>query len=151
MQPTEIFSISPGTNIMDVLGHSGYSFDFAIADLIDNCLAAKASKVKLYFDVKSKAPYLYILDDGVGMSLSKIKEAAVIGFEEISKQRSNEDLGRFSTGLKSAAKSFCENMYICSKQEGLPASTVQLDFKHIKKSKKWEAFVVSNPALESLI
>ena len=58
MQPTEIFSISPGTNIMDVLGHSGYSFDFAIADLIDNCLAAKASKVKLYFDVKSKAPYL---------------------------------------------------------------------------------------------
>lgn len=111
MQHTEIFSISPGTNIMDVLGHSGYSFNFAIADLIDNCLAARASKIKLFFDIKDSCPYLYILDNGIGMSLSKIKEAAVIGFEEISKQRSNDDLGRFSTGLKSAAKSFCENMF----------------------------------------
>ncbi len=151
MEHVEVFSISPGTNIMDVLGHSGYSFDFAIADLIDNCLAAKASKIKIFFNTKAETPFLYILDNGNGMSLPKIKEAAVIGLEEISKKRSNDDLGRFSTGLKSAAKSFCNNMFICSKLEGMPANTVQLNFRHIKETKKWEAFVVQQPSLEKLI
>lgn len=151
MQQRESFSISPGTTIMDVLGHSGYSFNAAIADLIDNSLAAKATKVDLYFNFRAKCPYLYIKDNGLGMSLLKLKEAAVIGFEEISKERKIDDLGRFSTGLKSAAKSFCNNMYICSKQVDVPANTIQLDFQHIKSSKKWEAFVVTKPEIEALI
>lgn len=151
MTHKESFAINPGTNIMDVLGHSGYSFNYAIADLIDNCLAAKASKIKLYIDVDQSAPYLYILDNGCGMTLNKMKEAAVIGFEDISKEREADDLGRFSTGLKSAAKSFCENLFICSMREGAAANTIQLDFRHIKSQNKWEAFVVQNDYLESLL
>ncbi len=147
----EIFSISPGTNIMDVLGHSGYSFNDAIADLIDNCIAGNATNINIYIDINSNEPYLYILDNGDGMSLTKMKEAAVIGFEDISKERNSKDLGRFSTGLKSAAKSFCENMFICSRQFRQIANTIQLDFEHIKTSKKWEAFVVSNPIISSLL
>lgn len=151
MQNKESFSISPGTNIMEVLGHSGYSFNYAIADLIDNCLAAKATEVLLYLDIVSTKPYIYILDNGQGMSLTKLKEAAIIGFEDITKERSIDDLGRFSTGLKSAAKSFCDNIFICSKQQNQPANTIQLDFKHIRNSKKWEAFVVSNPEFSNKI
>lgn len=151
MSHKESFAINPGTNIMDVLGHSGYSFNYAIADLIDNCLAAKANKIKLYIDVDQSTPFLYILDNGYGMTLDKMKEAAVIGFEDISKAREADDLGRFSTGLKSAAKSFCENLYICSRREGAIVNTIQLDFKYIKSQNKWEAFVVENDYLESLL
>ncbi len=151
MQKQGSFSISPGTNIMDVLGHSGYSFNFAIADLIDNCLAAKATKIQLFLDINSPTPFLYILDNGNGMNLSKMKEAAVIGFDEISKERNQGDLGRFSTGLKSAAKSFCDNLIVCSKQDKGLVNSIQLDFQHIKESKSWEAFIVSVPQIEQLV
>ena len=43
------FSINPGTGMMDVLGHSGYTFNFAIADLLDNCISAHAKNIKLFF------------------------------------------------------------------------------------------------------
>ncbi len=35
--------------MMDVLGHSGYTFNFAIADLLDNCISAHAKNIKLFF------------------------------------------------------------------------------------------------------
>ena len=151
MDLKERFSISPSTNIMDVLGHSGYTFNFAIADLIDNCIAAHATNISIFFDIDCETPYLYIWDDGDGMSLKKLKEAATIGFENISKERLDDDLGRFSTGLKSAAKSFCSNMFICSKVCNAEPNTIQLDFKHIIEKNVWEAFLVSNFSLEKKI
>ena len=63
------FSISPGTGMMDVLGHSGYTFNYAMADILDNCISAHAKNIKIYFDLTLKNPYLYILDDGDGMTL----------------------------------------------------------------------------------
>ena len=43
MNERKSFSINPGTAMIDVLGHSGYTFDFAIADLIDNMFMKKVS------------------------------------------------------------------------------------------------------------
>lgn len=151
MSIKETFSISPGTNIMDVLGHSGYTFNFAIADLVDNCIAAHATQIKIYFDLSTSKPYLYICDNGEGMSLQKLKDAAIIGFKDISEQRDKTDLGRFSTGLKSAAKSICNNLYVCSKESGKDANTIQLDFGHIKRDQRWEAFIISNSEYEKTI
>ena len=149
MEDRESFSISPGTNIMDVLGHSGYTFDFAIADLIDNCIAAHATDIEIFVDINNEVPYLYILDNGEGMDLLRLKQAAVIGFKDIEDERDCTDLGRFSTGLKSAAKSICNNMYISSKVKNHSANTIQLDFDHIKSEQKWEAFIVHNEELAS--
>ena len=105
----------------------------------------------IYFDLESQNPYLYIKDDGFGMSLKKLKEAAVIGFQSINDIRSEDDLGRFSTGLKSAAKSFSNNMVICSKVKGERCNIIQIDFKHIAESNKWEAYELDNFFLSNLI
>lgn len=37
---------------MDVFGHSGYRFDTAIADIIDNCISAHAKNITVFFDEK---------------------------------------------------------------------------------------------------
>jgi hypothetical protein len=140
MNERKSFSINPGTAMIDVLGHSGYTFDFAIADLIDNCIAAHAKNISIFFNLKREKPFIYILDDGDGMSIEKLREAAVVGFKDISSVRADDDLGRYSTGLKSATRSFCNNIIIASKIEGENANVIQLDFDHIIKSKKWEAF-----------
>ena len=53
------FPINPSTNMMEVLGHSGYTFDAAIADIIDNSISAKAKNVTIFFDFEKDIPYLY--------------------------------------------------------------------------------------------
>lgn len=145
------FSINPGTGMMDVLGHSGYTFNFAIADLLDNCISAHAKNIKLFFDFDSKEPYLYILDDGNGMSLKELQNSAVIGFKDINSERDADDLGRYSTGLKSATRSFCDNVIISSKEEGQLRNSIEIDYAHIKESQKWEAFILDSFFLEEKI
>ncbi len=137
--------------MMDVLGHSGYTFNFAIADLLDNCISAHAKNIKLFFDLNSPKPYLYILDDGNGMSLNELQNSAVIGFKDISSERESDDLGRYSTGLKSATRSFCDDVIISSKKDGQTCNSIEIDYSHIKESKKWEAFVLKGFSLEDKI
>lgn len=136
--------ISPSVGMMEVIGHSGYTFDFAIADLIDNCIAANCKNITLYFDPLSKKSFLYLLDDGDGMSREELRQAAVIGFKSIEEYRASTDLGRFSTGLKSATKSFCNKITIVSKRMNLEPNAIEIDYAHMAESKKWEAFVVED-------
>ena len=138
------FSISPGTGMMDVLGHSGYTFNYAVADILDNCISAHAKNIRLFFDLTSKEPYLYILDDGDGMTIDELKNAAVIGYKDISEKRENDDLGRYSTGLKSATRSFCDDVIISSKRNGTKCNSIEIDYSHISESKKWEAFILND-------
>lgn len=151
MSNFETFSINPGTGMMDVIGHSGYTFNFAIADLIDNCISANAKNIKIFFDLTGSKPFLYIKDDGVGMSLDKLKEAAVIGFKKFDDYRDENDLGRYSTGLKSATKSFCNTVTICSKEIGKKANAIKLDYRHIIYDNKWEAFILKGNNLNAEI
>ena len=145
------FSINPGTGMMDVLGHSGYTFNFAIADILDNCISAHAKNIKLFFDLTSKEPYFYIIDDGDGMSFDELKNAAVIGYKDINTEREADDLGRYSTGLKSATRSFCDDVILSSKKAGEKCSTIEIDYSHISESKKWEAFILNGFDLEKEI
>lgn len=144
----EKFSINPGIGMIDVIGHSGYDFNFAIADLVDNCLSANASKILIYFDLDCENPFIYIKDNGRGMSLDKMKEAAVIGFKGIDEYRDDDDLGRYSTGLKSATRSFCDSIIITSKEKNAPINTIKIDYEYIISNKKWEAFVLDTSPVE---
>lgn len=145
------FPINPSTNMMEVLGHSGYTFDAAIADIIDNSISAKAKNVTIFFDFEKDIPYLYILDDGEGMDGNKLHQSIVPAYRDIDDIREDNDLGRYSLGLKSASKSFCNQLIVCSKTKNTNAHTVELDFEHIKKSKQWEAFDIDNFELSNLI
>lgn len=143
------FKIEPSTNIMDVLGHSGYTFDTAIADIIDNSIAAHAKNITIFFDVKNEKTYLYILDDGDGMNIQKLHQCIIPAYKDINDIREDDDLGRYSLGLKSASKSFCEQLYVCSKEKNKKANTVELDFFHIKNTKKWEAYEIDDFKFEN--
>lgn len=145
------FQIEPSTNMMDVLGHSGYTFDTAIADIIDNSIAAHAKNITIYFNAKNEKVFLYILDDGDGMDAEKLHQCIVPAYKDIKEARNDDDLGRYSLGLKSASKSFCNQLYVCSKQKNKKANTIELDFSHIKDTKKWEAFEIDDFHLENVI
>ncbi len=75
----------------------GYSLEAAIADIIDNSIAAGASNVDLYF-FPIDEEYVAILDNGRGMDENELTSAMQYGSKNPLEERSKEDLGRFGLG-----------------------------------------------------
>ena len=115
MKEIEKFNINPSTNLIDVIS-SEYSFNSAIADLIDNCLDGKADVIKLLFEPSSGSYDLHIIDNGNGMTQEELSDAMKYGSTLKGKKRSDDDLGRFGMGLKSASHSQCRRLSVVSKK-----------------------------------
>jgi hypothetical protein len=64
-------------SIMESTRAIGYSLPTAIADIIDNSIAAEASRVEIFYSAKEK--YLAILDDGCGMNSNELNRAMKYG------------------------------------------------------------------------
>ena len=128
------FDITPNTNLLDVLGHSGYSIQSAIADIIDNSISAKAKSIWVDMDYNDGNPTISIVDDGQGMSFEKLKQASIIAFKNMLEERAINDLGRFSTGINSASASMCDNLYIQSKVDKDIAHTILLDYESMRQN-----------------
>lgn len=92
----------------------GYSLETAVADLIDNSIAANAATIDIQFDWNSGSPIVTILDDGHGMSEDTLAEAMRFGGVGPHASRPKEDLGRFGLGLKTASLSQCRRMTVVS-------------------------------------
>ena len=72
----------------------GYSLEAAIADIIDNSIAAKAGKVQLSFFPVGDA-YVSILDNGTGMDDAQMNIAMQYGSKSPTETRDSSDLGRY--------------------------------------------------------
>ena len=81
----------------------GYSLEAAVADIIDNSIAAEASAVDIKFSPYELSPYVSILDNGHGMDSEQIDEAMRYGSQSSLEVRGERDLGRFGLGLKTAS------------------------------------------------
>ncbi|WP_426454476.1 ATP-binding protein [Paenibacillus sp. S-38] len=106
----------------------GYSLESAIADLIDNSITAVASNINIRFSPNDQ-PYVGILDDGIGMTSDELTEAMRHGgLRSPTAQRSENDLGRFGLGLKTASLSQCRRLTVASLKNGeLSARSWDLD------------------------
>ena len=113
----------------------GYSFESAIADLLDNSISANAKNIKIDIEVEEK-PYIIILDDGYGMSTEELKEAMRYGSKNPVEERAENDLGRFGLGMKSASLSQCRKMVVISKKDS-NISAFSWDLDHIIETNSW--------------
>lgn len=113
----------------------GYSFSSAIADLIDNSISAKAKCIDILSD-PGNDPSLFILDDGTGMSAEKLYEAMRYGSRNPLEERSEDDLGRFGLGLKSASLSQCRKLVVVSKQHS-EINSFAWDIDYVIKTGDW--------------
>ena len=96
----------------------GYSTATALADVIDNSIAARAATVHLGFVWAESASAIYILDDGVGMDADELDRAMRLGERNPLDTRDADDLGRFGLGLKTASLSQCRRLTVASRQGG---------------------------------
>lgn len=112
----------------------GYSFESAIADIVDNSISADAKKVSLRFAIDPLDLYVAICDDGYGMTANELFDAMKYGSEQKREGRSDNDLGRFGLGLKAASLSQCRKLTVASKKNGKVSAYIwDLDIVEAKK------------------
>ena len=85
----------------------GYTFESALADIIDNSLSVNASIIEVEYSSHPTNAYLCILDNGAGMGKEKLRAAMRYGSRSSLDARNSTDLGRFGLGMKTASMSQC--------------------------------------------
>lgn len=142
---------SPSALIESLRG-LGYSPETAIADLIDNSLAAEASLIEIDAQWNGGDPILSILDNGTGMTCSQLQDALRFGGAGPNIVRGASDLGRFGLGLKTASLSQCRQMTIVTRRNS-ETSTLVLDVDFVARN-GWMAMELetppSHPAVDEL-
>ena len=110
----------------------GYSPETAIADLIDNSIAAEAATIELELEWNDGHPRAALLDNGNGMDRLTLAEALRLGGTGPNSTRTASDLGRFGLGLKTASLSQCRQLTIISRTAGKTSALI-LDVDEIAK------------------
>lgn len=128
-------SIPFAPNLIESMRSLGYSFETAIADLIDNSISAKATRIDILLSPIDN-PYLIILDNGFGMNSGELEEALRYGAKNPLEKREKSDLGRFGLGMKSASLSQCRNLVVASKKDGA-ISCFSWNLDYIIQKKEW--------------
>jgi hypothetical protein len=124
---------------IESLGSLGYSPESAVADLVDNSIAAGAQGIDIVFRwVDSKSSWCAVIDDGRGMDEASLKSAMKIGSADPLLQRSSDDLGRFGFGLKTASFSQCRELTVWTHRDTGRASSRCWDLDHVRKTHRWE-------------
>lgn len=126
----------------------GYSFDTAIADLIDNSVSAGAKNISIMLD-PSDDPQLIIFDDGRGMDTATLEEALRFGSQGPNVIRDEHDLGRFGLGLKSASLSQCRNLIVVSKRDG-SLCCFSWDLDEVQRTNDWSILEYSQEEIRQL-
>ena len=142
--------VPKAATLMGSLRSMGYSFESAVCDVIDNSISAHAQNIHVYFP---KDPLddlaLGILDDGEGMNEETLLEAMRYGCLSAEEDRSEDDLGRFGLGLKSASLSQCRRLTVVSYGDSKPKGFTW-DYSYIVKTQDWMIQELNKHEINSL-
>ena len=138
----------PGRTI-EGLRDTGYSFETAVADLVDNSIAAGAKKVSVRVEQDFRGHVqLSIADDGCGMDRDGLLLAMQYGSP---KRPDPASLGKYGLGLKTASTAFCRRLSLISRASGdASALMTTWDLDHVVKSERWLVQLSDEPDNEAL-
>lgn len=135
--------------MIEGLRDTGYEFDTAIADIVDNSIAANATTVDIRVDADVRGNILVsIADNGDGMDQSGLENAMRYG----ARVRPNAaSLGKYGLGLKTASTAFARRLSVTSRNAAdAPATMITWDLDHVGRVGKWEVQITDTPDVEAL-
>ncbi|WP_238452736.1 ATP-binding protein [Micromonospora sp. ATA51] len=120
----------------------GYDFSTAVADIVDNSVAAGATRVEILIEHDGADSRVFIADDGRGMSAPAVLEAMRFGTR---RSYDRGELGRYGLGLKTASLSQCRLLTVVSRSSTSVVRTCarSLDLDLIED---WDQWVVVDPS-----
>jgi hypothetical protein len=122
-------------NLLDSMRAVGYTLESAVADLVDNSISARATRVDILFSPANN-PYFIIRDNGIGMSQAELQAAMRHGSQSPHNKREATDLGRFGLGLKTASISQCQKLTVISKTSSSVAVACW-DLEYLRHTNDW--------------
>lgn len=132
----------------------GYEFSDAVAEIVDNSIQAGANVIQVNLHFDGYDSYLTVLDNGVGMTPSEIREAMRFGSM---RDYDQDDLGKFGLGLKTSSLSQCDSLTVSSRnsEKKVQIHSYSWDMDHINKVDRWEILPIEvdellNPVVEHL-
>ena len=148
--PQETVSLIPDpARTTEGLRDMGYSFETAVADLVDNSIAANANviNVSVQLDLRGQVR-VAIADDGDGMDRDQLEDAMTYGSE---KRNDPASLGKFGLGLKTASTAWCRRLSVVSRPSGedLPIMATW-DLDYIASKGEWLLLLTDEPEDEAI-
>lgn len=105
------------TPLIESMRNVGYTMETAVADIVDNCIAARATDVHIFHSCEKGTPCLAIIDNGHGMTRDELIEAMRPGGLGPLQEREAHDLGRFGLGLKTASFSQARRLTVVTRTQ----------------------------------
>lgn len=133
------------------LGSLGYSLEAAVADLVDNSIAAKASTVDVVTAWDGAASWIALVDDGTGMDEAAVTVAMRIAGRGPATDRTATDLGRFGLGLKTASFSQARQLVVDARTPRQPWVTRTWDLAVVEAAGEWRLGKAAPVDAESLV
>jgi hypothetical protein len=115
----------------------GYTLNSAVADIIDNSIAATAKHIEVYAPPSDGEPTISILDNGLGMSPDELIQNMRIGCKDPDEEREKGDLGRFGSGMKTASFSQARQLTVITKSKDHPLVAAKWDIDKIEDTNSW--------------
>lgn len=140
----------PGA-LIESLRSVGYNLPTAVADIIDNSIAADAKTIHIDFHWAGDRSHVVILDDGFGMTEEKLRAAMRPGSRNPLEERGAKDLGRFGLGLKTASLSHCRNLCVASRPPDGRVAVRTWDLDILAKSHEWRLLKQPSPLARDAI
>ncbi|WP_303249661.1 ATP-binding protein [uncultured Slackia sp.] len=111
---TEIVIPEP-SRLLEGLRDTGYDFNTAVADIVDNSIAADAEHVRITASRTADQGIRFsVADDGIGMDRDGLISAMKYGAPA---REGKHSLGKFGLGLKTASTSCCRRLKVISRNE----------------------------------
>jgi Histidine kinase-, DNA gyrase B-, and HSP90-like ATPase len=144
---------TPGAKrLIESLRNLGYECSTAIADLVDNSIAANASEIhiEIFAQHGEQPAAVLVADNGRGMGREQLQEAMRFG---ASQEYAPDDLGKYGLGLKTASLSQCRTLTVSSKAKSGRDSRprrqyARWDIEHVYSTDDWDLLAPTSEELE---
>lgn len=134
---TDEIELTPEPRILiESLRDIGYSFNSALADIIDNSITAHAREISIFAIPIEDSFKVAIIDNGNGLSRQELLQAMRLGSTNPRQERTLGDLGRFGLGMKTASFSQCRRLTVLSRQNNETAGFTW-DLDTVVKDNSW--------------
>lgn len=125
--------------LINGLRDTGYNFNTALSDIIDNSVDAEANNIEIRIvkNSKNSSITVMVVDDGCGMDQYSLENGMRYGSNNFKKDPKR--LGKFGLGLKTASSAFCKRYSLISradKNSKYNMATWDLDI--VAEKNKWE-------------
>lgn len=141
---------TPDPNLLESMRSVGYNLNTAIADIIDNSIAAHARQISIRYFNHGEEPYVAIIDDGDGMNYTTAINAMKLAGANPNSTRKTNDLGRFGLGLKTASLSQARSVLLSTVQDSV-RHTLRWDLDHVAATRQWDLEVLDHEQMQQAL